>query len=402
MVSPLTGRERGDVSIPSPVNTLQVASPSIGTVSRMPQTTTNPGSSPDVPFSRMSRHMQIQGPSQAGFAFGALWTPILKPVGGYLRYLDFSLTISGSTRTGGVSTGTDAPWAAVQNLFLRDPFGQPIIQCDGYSLFLINIYGGQTGMLGFGNSPATMPSFSFTAASENTTFSLDIPLELDSSGYGSQPSMNASSQPQLQVQLNTEAGMYAGTGGTVPSTGVAGTFTLTANEPFWGAPVDRPELAPPDVGSSGQWSVARAQSGVASNAYQRVVLPRVGTWVHTLILVLRDSTNTRIDNWPAADLQLWIDGVPILMETLAERTDNMFRQFGVTRPTGVIVYTFRNSVQTAISTADTYDMLLPTTPATLLEIGGTFGVIASAPATIQVITGELFPVGGIPYTHLAS
>lgn len=368
-------------------------------MSRQPQTTTNPGNSPDVPFARMSRHMQIQGPSQAGLAYGALWTPILKPVGGYLRYLDLTIVASGSTRTGGVAGSSDWPWSDIQNLFLRDPFGQPIIQADGYSLYLINIYGGQCGMLGFGNNAATMPSFTSTVASGNVTFSLDIPLELDSSGYGSQPSMNASSQPQLQLQLNTEAGAYAG--GTVPTTGVAATFQLTANEPFWGAPVDRPELAPPDVGSSGQWSVARAQSTVSSASYQRIVLPRVGTWIHTLILVLRDSTGVRVDSWPTGDLQFWIDGVPVLMESLAERTDNMFRAFGVARPTGVIVYTFRNSVQHAVSSADTYDMLLPSTPATLLEVGGTFATITNAPATITVITGELFPLGGIPYTHLA-
>ena len=343
--------------------------------------------------------MQIQGPSQAGFAYGALWTPILKPVGGYLRYLDLNVFATGSTRTGGAVGSSDWPWSDIQNLFLRDPFGQPIIQADGYSLYLINIYGGQVGMLGFGNNAATMPSFTSTPASGNTTFSLDIPLEMDSSGYGSQPSMNASSQPQLQVQLNTEAGAFAG--GTVPTTGVAAVFQLTADEPFWGAPVDRPELAPPDVGSSGQWSVARAQSTVSSASYQRIVLPRVGTWIHTIILVLRDSTGVRIDSWPSGDLQFWIDGVPVLMEALAERTDNMFRAFGVTRPTGVIVYTFRNSVQHAVSSADTYDMLLPSTPATLLEVGGTFGTITNAPGTITVITGELFPVGGIPYTHLA-
>src|SRR5262249_26764058 len=156
------------------------------------------------------------------------------------------------------------------------------------------------------------------------------------------------------------------------------------------------------VGSSAQWSVARAQSVVASGAFQRIVLPRVGTWIHTLILVLRDNTNTRVDFWPLSDLQLWVDGVPILFETLAERTDNMFAAFGVARPTGVICYTFRNSVQKAVSTADTYDLLLPTTPATLLEVAGTFQAIANQPASIQAITGELFPQGGIPYTHLAS
>lgn len=346
--------------------------------------------------------MQILGPAQAALAYSALWTPILKPVGGYMRYLDLTFVGSGSTRTGGVATGTDWPYAVIQNLFLRDPFGQPVIQCDGYSLFLINIYGGQCGMLSFGNNPATMPSFATTAASGNATVSLDVPFEMDSSGYCSLASMNASSQPQLQIQINTEAAAYAGTGGTVPTTGVPATFLFSADEAFWGAPVDHPEIAPPDVGSSAQWSVARAQSTITANAFQRIVLPRVGTWVHTLILVLRDATNTRVEAYPTSDLTLWVDGVPVLFETLGERSDNMFRHYGVTRPTGVIVYTFRNSVSWAVSQYDTYDCLLPTTPATLLEIAGTWTTSGTAPFTLQCITGELFPVGGIPYTHLAS
>ena len=373
----------------------------MGTVSRMPQTTGNPSATQGAPFTRLSRQMQILGPSQAGFAYGALWTPILKPVGGYMRYLDLTVVASGSTRTGGVLGGSDWPWSDIQNLFLRDPFGQPVIQSDGYSLFLINVYGGQCGALTFGNNPATMPSYSATVATGNVVYSLDVPFEMDSSGYCSLASMNASSQPQLQVQLNTEAGAYAGTGATTPTTGVAPTFALTADEAFWGAPVDHPEVAPPDVGSSGQWSVARAQSTITASAFQRIVLPRVGTWVHTLILVLRDSTNTRVEAWPTTDLTLWVDGVPVLFETLNEHTDNMFRQFGVARPTGVIVYTFRNSVAWAVSQWDTYDCLLPTTPATLLEVAGTWGNAGTGPYTIQCVTGELFPVGGIPYTHLA-
>lgn len=347
--------------------------------------------------------MQILGPSQAGLAYGALWTPILKPVGGYMRYIDLTIVGSGGTATGGAIGTGDAPWSIIQNLFLRDPFGQPVIQADGYSLFLINLYSGQCGMLGFGNLPnaAGMASYNVTGiAAGNFSFSIDIPFEMDSSGYCALASMNASSQPQLQVQLNTAAAAYT-PGGTAPSTGVAASFTVSADEAFWGAPVDHPEVAPPDVGSSGQWSVARAQSTVFTNAFQRIVLPRVGTWIHTLILVLRDSTNLRVDAWPTSDLQLWVDGVPVLFESLVERSDNMYRQFGVTRPTGVIVYTFRNSVAWAVSQYDTYDCLLPTTPATLLEVAGTFGSGGTAPYTIQAITGELFPVGGIPYTHLA-
>lgn len=379
---------------------MQVANPSVGTVSRMPQTTGSPaGNASSQPFTRLSRQSQILGPAQTALAYGALWTPIMKPVGGYLRYFDLSVQASGGTQTGGAVGTGDAPYAVLQNLFLRDPFGQPVIQADGYSLYLINVYGGQAGMLSFGNNPSTMPSFSAPSVAGNYFFSVDVPFELDSSAYGSLASMNAASQPQLQIQLNTLAATYT-PGGTAPSTGTVATITLTADEAFWAAPVDHPEVAPPDVGSSGQWSVARAQSTIFASAFQRIVLPRVGTWIHTLICVLRDSTGLRVDAWPSSDLTLWVDGVPILFESLAERTDNMFRQFGVTRPTGVITYTFRNSVAWAVSQYDTYDCLLPTTPATLLEVAGTWGSGGTPPYTMQIISGEVFAVGGLPYTHL--
>lgn len=383
--------------MPAPVQTLQVASPALGTVSRMPQTTAAPGGGGTIPFARLSRRGQIQGPQQAGNLFGALWTPILKPVGGYLSALILYVDAVNGAGTGATGTA-DAPYNVIQNLFLRDPFGQPIIQAGGFSLNLINIYSGQVGMLSFGNNPGTLPSFSAIAGTGgNFSFRVVLPLELDSSGYCSLPSMNAASQPQLQVQLNPSATVFA----TPPITTVP-TITLTCDEPFWMAPVDAPQVAPPDVGSSAQWSEAQAAQGVGANAWQRIQLPRVGTFIHTLILVLRDSTGARVDLWPTGDLGLWFDGVPIRYESLRERSDAMWTQFGVTRPTGVIVYTFRDSVQTAISNADTYDLLAPTTPATLLEVSGTFGNLTNSPGKITAITGELYPVGGIPYTHLAN
>ena len=387
------------------VSSLQVANPSMGTVTRAPQTTAATPAAAGVPFARLSRQGQIFGPSVSGQAFGSLWTPILKPVGGYLRSLKFYITASGGNRT--AATGAaDAPYNVIQNFFLRDPFGQPIVQADGYSLYLINLYSGQVGALGAGNVPNRLPSFSAIASGTGAfTFKVEVPLELDSSGYCSLPDMNASSQPQVQVQLNTSAVVYSSlTGGTTDPT-----LALNLDEPFWMAPVDNPQAAPADVGSSAQWSVVRAAAGVSSSAYQRIQLPRVGTYIHTLILVLRDSTGARINAWPTADLTLWFDGVPILMETLNERYDKMYEQFGDQAasfgsyaPTGVIVYTFRNSIQSFVSNGDTYDLLAPTTPATLLEVAGTFGTISNAPATITTIVGELFPLGGIPYTHLAS
>lgn len=404
--------------MPSPGATLQVANPAVGTVSRQPQTTATPASSAGAaPFTRLSRQGQILGPSQAGQAYGALWTPTLKPVGGYMRYLDLTISATGGTSAGTCTQTADSPFNVIQNFFLRDPYGQPIIQADGFSLYLIMLYCGTQGMLTYGNDCTRLPSFTQLqtatgAGNGNYQFSIDIPLELDSSGYCSLPSMNAASQPQVQMQLNSNAVVY---GATSPTT--LPTIQATIDEPFWMAPVDNPAIAPPDVGSSAQWSVTNASATVNGSAFNKVVLPRVGTFIHTLILVLRDSTNARVEAWPTTDLTLWVDGVPIFFESILERRDRMYREYGpaisagsgagagtvtLGAPTGVIVYSWRASVQSAVSSADTYDELLPTTPATLLEISGTFGSAGTGPYHIQVITGELYPVGGIPYTHLGN
>lgn len=382
------------------VSTLQTAQPSLGTVSRQPQTTAQPTGA-GAPFTRMSRQMQILGPTSAGVTFGSLFTPNIKPVGGYVRYYPLYIFATGGTGTVAVAAA-DAPWNTIQNLFLRDPFGQPIIQADGYSLYLIDLYGGQSGMLGFGNQSTTNPSYQAIQTNGNFQIRYHLPFELDSSGYCSLPAMNAASQPSIWVQLNPSGTVYTTPPTTVP------TLQLQIDEEFWAAPVDNPQFAPPDVGSSAQWSVTKAPTGIANNQFQRIVLPRVGALTSTLILILRDSTGARIDGWPATDLSLWIDGVPHLYENWLERLDKMFAQFGVTRPTGVIVYTFRNSIQTAVSTADTYDLILPTSPATLMECVGTWGTgqfgtvsISNVPAQLYQLTGELYPLGGIPYTHLA-
>lgn len=374
--------------------TLQTGNPNLGTVSRDPQTTAAPPTGGNVPFARLSRKGQILGPSDAGLPMGTLWTPILKPVGGYLRSLSFTITAT-SAGASAATASADAPYNVIQNLYLRDPYGQPLVQAGGYSLYLINLYSGQVGALSFGNNRATVPSFTAVSATTGAfRFNVWVPIELDSSGYCSLPLMNASSQPQLQVQTGTSNVVFTSITGAPP------TLTLTTNEPFWMAPVDNPQAAPADVGSSAQWSESTAAQGVGSAQFQRIQLPRVGTFINTLILVLRDSTGARIDQWPATDLALWVDGVPVLMETLAERTDTMYTQFGVARPVGVLVYSYRDSLQNFVSNADSYDVVLPTTPATLLEISGTFGTITNAPAKITAITGELFPIGGIPYTHM--
>lgn len=373
---------------------LQNANPAISTVQRKPQTTAN--SAAGVPFGRASRQAGIQGFSVTGQSFGALITQPLKAVGGYLRGLWITVQASGGNGSGTSATASsDAPENVISSLLLRDPLGQPIVQVDGYGLAAIMRYSGQFGMAGF-QDPHSIPSYSAIASTGNFTIRFYLPLELDSSGYCSLPSLNAAAQPSLQITLATAATVYS----QAPAP-ITPTLAVTVDQKFWAAPVGQPDLGPPDVGSSSQWSQTVASTAPPSNASARIVLPRVGTYIHTLILVARDSNNARVDVFPSNDLTLFIDGVPVKIESESEHYDDQYIHFGISKQTGVLVYTFRNAVQQLVGSADDHDLLLATTPATLLEVAGSWQTNSNVPAQLTVYTGELNPNGGIPYNHLA-
>jgi hypothetical protein len=363
--------------------TLQRAQPEISTVERSAQTTQAPAPGP---FTRHSRKASLVSFDRSGLVFSSVLREQLKPVGGYLRALN--ILLRGTGGTGGVFQ-PDGPHNAIQSLLLRDPFGEPIVQADGTALRLIDMYGGQSGFWNAAD-PASLPSFVGTAP--NTTARYRVPVEaISSDGYCSIPLLNASAVPSLDIVLNTEAGIFS----TLPAPDP--TYQIRVEEEYWVAPVDNPTLAPPDIGSSAQWSVAPGNPLIGSGANVAIELPRKGAWIHTLILVLRDSTGARIDAFPDP-IELWIDQTPYLIEPFGRRVDEMFESFGVTRPTGVLVYSFRDSVSPAVY-PDTADEWLHTTPGTLLEIRGTWGTIANAPARLDVITGEVYPASGSPYTQ---
>jgi hypothetical protein len=417
------------------VATLQSPNPAAATVSRQPQTT----AAGSGPFIRLARKAKIQGFSSTGNSFGgAPVTQSLKPVGGYLRGLIlFVQAVSGtSTTTVTVSAAADAPWNVIQNLRFNDPSGQPILTLDGYGLYLLNVYSGMApGELSF-QSPVNAPSFqSITTTSStgagNFQFKLWIPLELDSAGYCCLPGLNASAQPTLVITPNTSGAVYtAATNVTLP------TLSFTITQSFWTLPVAAPNVTPPGLGSSSQWTQTQGQQTFGASAFARSAIPATGAWWHTAIFVLRDSSasSIRVNNFPTVDLTFYVDGVPLELERYDERVDWVFQYLGVplnaqsgTFPTftqaaanatatnnwqtipqpqtvGVLVYSFRDSVRRAVGQDDTHDVLLPTTPATLVEIAGTAGSGGTAPYQLTAYVGQLYPdnPANIPYTHLAA
>jgi hypothetical protein len=366
------------------------------TVGRLPQTTQ--GIPAGGPFIRYVEQAHALAYSTAGIAFGGMSNLPLTAVPGFLRALIVKIQASGGTGANVPTLSPDGPYNVISQLTFRDASGQPIFPAiDGFGLYLINLYSGQVADSGDQN-PAALPSWSATVVTSgsgagNFTFKLWVPEEYNSSGYCSLPADNSAELPKLLIQTNGGATVY----GTQPST--LPTLTITVEEQYYAVPNNMPDLAPWDVGASCQWLLTTSGQNPPSNAYMRVLDQGVGQFIHTKILVYRDSNNARQDFYPTS-IELWIDQFQYRFELNDDRYDIMGQQFSTrfTRPTGVIVYSFRDAVQKKVTTADDGEGTLVTTGSTKFEVGGTWQTNANAPAQLTSYTGMIFPgPTGYPY-----
>ena len=375
---------------------LQNANAATQTVTRGRAQTTSPAGDPTSSFVHESARCNLLAFTAPSQAFGALITKTLKPTPGYLRGLWMVATGTGGVNgTHTVTAGADAPWNLFQSIQLRDAFGTVVYQTDGFGAYLIHIYSGQVGAVGL-QDPTKDAFYSAISTGASGTgnyeFALYIPLEFDpDTAYCSLASMNTAAQMALSITLNTAANFYGSVQpGTLPVN------EIDVYEEYWAVPITNPNLAPPGDGSSHQWTQSQGQNTIASGANTRVPLPDVGSYISTLIVLMRDSTNVRIDTPYNSDLELWVDGVPRRIEHPNLTQSRMYRQFGMTRPTGCVVYSFRDSVGHIVN-IDDMELLLATTPGTLLELfSGAWGTISNSPATAVTYTGKLFPVQAVP------
>lgn len=392
-------------------SSLQVPSPALGTVSRLPQTSPTPGDQ-SSPFVRLSREAMSLTFDLTAQALSANIIQQWKPVGGYLRRVRHEIIATTGSYTN-VGVLLQGGYGLIATYLFRDPLGQPIINLDGDGLNAVNMFSGQIAQ-GFGSDATVLPSYVGVVTTTGTfTLNFWVPFELNSAGYCCIPSLSAAAQPSLQLTLAASAGVYQTTTVTTPSV-----FEIKAFTEFWTVPVNHPELGPPGLGSSAQWNYGIAAQKPANSTNTFVVVPLVGTFIHSLFFQTRDAAATpvRQNNFPATDLTLRVDGVPIRYETLANRTDEMFINTGVVSlpvPNATAVagngsprdgwcaYTFRRSVSQLIGQQDTHDLLLYTTPATLLEFGGTFQAKGTSPDAVYCYLGTLFPNQAVPYSHLS-
>jgi hypothetical protein len=360
-----------------------------------PQTTTEKSGGPFV------RHTQPGNLPQyisSGNAFGGLIQQPLVSRPGYYRDFRILIYATGGSGTTTVAATADAPYNVFSLIQFKDPFGTLLFSLPSYEALLVHEHSGGAGCgLGTTGVPANLPSFSAVAvganASGNFTWSLTLPLEF-AKGVGTVPGANASLQPSLQLQMNPSTSIYS----TAPT--VLPTVSADVESDFYWLP-EGAEIAPPALGTSRQWILQQGNPTISSGGNQRIAFPRLGGYLDTLILEIRDSTNARIDAWPAGTantnrLVFYIDGVPIEDSPMWKLYDDYFVSFrGITRPTGVYVFTRKTSLkQETDGLLDTGETTLSTNPGTLLEVAGNpWGTVTNAPATLNVIVGQIVPRG---------
>lgn len=373
-----------------PASTSQVA-PAQEAGRAQPQTTIEP---PGGPFIRHTQPGRRALYAVTGTAFGGIITQPLPATPGYLRSLRLRFFASGGTGAGAVGSA-DAPWNIMSLVTLKDAFGTPLVVADGFSAFrLIPKYGGQFGLHAC-SDPINLPTFTAIAGTGGGfTFSTLLPLEF-AKGYGVISGANASLLPTLTMQVNTSGSFF-----TTPPATTLPTLETDLDADFYWLP--EVPVEPPGLGTTEQWILQQASPTIGSNSTVTVSLPRLGGFLTTLIFVLRDSTGARIDAFPAR-LRIKIDGVPIVDSRLDTFQDDMQIQFAGaaaaqwTRDVGVLAWTRKASLnQESLGLMDTGEVYLSTNPGTLIEFeGAPWGAITNAPATLNVLVGQVVPSGSL-------
>lgn len=374
-------------------NTATIATPA------QPQTTVEPQGGPFIRHSEPGKARIYDLTSQA---FGGLISTPLVAIPGYAaRFRTFFKASGGVNSSTANTAGTpDAPYNCAQLVTLWDALGTTIVSLPGYELFkLVNLYGGAAGVFDGSQDIANLPSFSgITGGTQSTStgafqFGGTIPLEF-TKGYGCLGMADGDVLPKLQIQLAASSSVYiTAPVPTLPS------LEVRVNADFYWLPQGQ-DIAPPGLGSTRQWFLQTGNPTVGSGSTATVTIPRQGGYLDTIIFVLRDSTNARIDSFPSI-FRFSLDGIGEISTNLDEIADDMFINLGigglnagaVTRPTGTYCITRKTSLgQRIFGLLDSLETVLSTSPGTAMTLeGAPWATISNAPATLNAVLGQIIP-----------
>jgi hypothetical protein len=302
---------------------------------------------------------------------------------GFLAHIVLQVSWTGGVA--GVLTA-DAPWTALQSIWLQDVNGAYFqYPLDGYSLLQEQVYGGYS----FRSDPRIDSNYSATQASGQ--FTIRIPVQVTRhNGFGALANQNAAASYKLGWVWNTAVAF--GTGYTT-----APTFTANAYLEAWTQPNQRdlkgrPQAQlPPMHGSTQQWSYYTKAINVGNNVVQ---FPRVGNTIRTIILIARDNTGARnatVMPGTGGTFSLNLDGRVLTSESIALRQTlcGAMTENGslAGQDAGVLAFYFNNSILGKVGD-ESSDLWIPTLQSSRLELVGT----ATTAGTLEILTNDIAEV----------
>lgn len=352
---------------------------------QQPQTTIEPPGGPFIRHSQPGRRSQY---NVAGVAFGGIVNTPLVAVPGYIRGFRYKISAVGGTGTTAVLSA-DGPFNLASLVTVKDAFGTPLLVAPGYeAFFLLAKYGGSFGMAAT-RDVTNLPSWTAMATTGNFQFGTQLPLEFVKA-LGCISGANASLLPTITINLNPSTTVYSTAPTTVP------TLNVQCDADFYWLP-EGVNIAPPGLGTTRQVVFQQCNPTIGSNSTTTVQFPRLGGYLDFIVMEMRDSTGARVDAWPSR-IRIYVDGVPLIDSDIQTVYEDMAIAFqNTSRPTGVICLTRKTSLsQEDLGLLDTGETFLSTNPGTLIEVqGAPWGAITNAPATLNIMVGQVVPSGNL-------
>lgn len=329
-------------------NTQAVGGPAI------PQTEANPAGGM-VPFRRATTGRTSLLPVTGPQILTAASQPVQIVVdgSGYIYSVDLDINATGGVNgAAATAVNEDAPYNVLSSVVFGDVNGE-LINLDGYSLFLANLYGGWSdhpldGSVDSNIFSAPAVTGAAGAKTGDFHFHLSVPIALNRrSLLGLVANQDRAQKYTLRSDIAPSSVVFSTPPDTtLPSITITRTYDNYAVPAAQNANQAPQQQVPPKFGVLHFLTQSVSPSAPAVSSTIQHMLPRLGNTIRMFILVFRGTSGSRATaeaNLPTR-ISLKLGDTPIFTETVAYRRALMFARYGFDAPDGVLVYDFITDV----------------------------------------------------------